>query len=71
MKDEKKIPLAEVHKRLNAHRGEVVSAEDFESLFWCWKRHAHKPTAGKEGWLKESLIPDFLEYSHWTKPIIL
>ena len=64
MKDENKIPMDEVHERLNARAGEEVSEHNFESLLICWKRKMHYKNRGDDGWLRESDVESFLKYAY-------
>ena len=68
MKEENKIPLDEVHRRLNKHLGEQYPADKFKSLMWAWRKTCHKPTAGKEGWLSPANTHSLLEYAHTSHP---
>ena len=64
MKDENKLPLSQVHKLLNERLGETYPENLFLDLLWCWRRHAHKKTAGKDGFLSRTNTALFLDYAH-------
>ena len=68
MKAENKIPLDEVHRRLNKHLGEQYPRELFKSLMWAWRKTCHKPTAGKEGWLSPANTHSLLDYARPFHP---
>ena len=68
MKAENKIPLDEVHRRLNKHLGEQYPSNLFENLMWSWRKTCHKPTAGKDGWLSTANTHSFLDYARPFHP---
>ena len=69
MKAENKIPLDEVHRRLNRHLGEEYPSDLFQTLIASWRITKHKPTAGKEGWLTPANIHSLLDYARPFHPI--
>ena len=68
MKAENKIPLDEVHRRLNKHLGEQYPTKLFNELIKAWRKTKHKPTAGKEGWLSPANTHSLLEYARTSHP---
>ena len=63
MKAENKIPLNEVYRLFNERKCEKNPYSLFLDLLWCWRRRAHKKTAGKDGFLSRTNTALFLDYA--------
>jgi len=64
MKPETKIPLDEVLRLLNQRGKCEHTPEQFANLLWCWRRSAHRKTAGTTGWLSRRNTLLFLKYAY-------
>ena len=69
MKAENKIPLDEVHRRLNRHLGEEYPPNLFQTLMASWRITKRKPTAGKKGWLSKANVRSLLDYARPFHPM--
>jgi len=63
MRTENKIPLYKVYREFNRRKGERYPYHLFLDLLWCWRRRAHKKTAGKDGFLSRRNTALFLDYA--------
>ena len=65
MKAENKIPIKEVFRLARKRCGEPdYPSQLLENALWSFRRWAHKPTAGKRGYLSRSDTLLFLKYFH-------
>ena len=65
MKAENKIPIEEVFRLARLRCGDPdYPSHLLEDALWSFRRWAHKPTAGKRGYLSRSDTELFLNYFH-------
>ena len=65
MNPENKIPLDEVFRLARLRCGDPdYPSHLLEDALWSFRRWAHKPTAGKRGYLSRSDTELFLNYFH-------
>ena len=65
MRKENKIPLDEVFRLARKRCGDPnYPSHLLEDALWSFRRWAHKPTAGKRGYLSRSDTLLFLKYFH-------
>lgn len=65
MKAENKIPIEEVFRLARLRCGDPdYPSHLLEDALWSFRRWAHKPTAGKRGYLSRNDTELFLNYFH-------
>ena len=65
MKAENKIPIEEVFRLARLRCGDPnYPSHLLENALWSFRRWAHKPTAGKRGYLLRNDTELFLNYFH-------